>query len=152
MESLFTDGKIEVMETEKSLENVHDISKYFGIERFNVIKVMVLRNKYSGNTIACVFTGGSRVDKRTLVALDEGGTKAWKYIPNSELEEVCGYPAGGICPVGLSETVSAIYIDPRVIRKEFVIFPLGTSRRFGRGRPEVILEDDRIEIRPISMG
>jgi len=75
IDELITKNKIEILESERELENIHEISEYFSVEKFNIVKVMILRNKYTEKLVACAFTGGSRVDRRTLVDLDEGGTK-----------------------------------------------------------------------------
>jgi len=152
VDELITKNKLDILETERELENIHEISEYFSVEKFNIVKVMILRNKYSEKLVACAFTGGSRVDRRTLVDLDEGGTKAWVYVPNDDLERVCGYPAGGLSPVGLGENIKHIFVDPRVLKKDFVIFPLGTNRKFGQSKPELLLSDVRAEERVISMG
>lgn len=142
----------EIIETKDDIRHVHNTIEYTEIDKSQLIKVMFLENKYDGQRVATIIKAGSRVDRRALTQLGEGGTKAWEFIPNDDQENLLGHEARLHPPFEIHESVDFIFIDPRVLRLHRVYAPIYNSNTIVGFPTEILLKDKRCKQVPISIG
>jgi prolyl-tRNA editing enzyme YbaK/EbsC (Cys-tRNA(Pro) deacylase) len=140
--------QIERMVFDQPVRSVQQAVEVSGYPKSNFIKTVLLRHKSEGNYICTVITGGSKVDKKVLQ--DGVNPKRWRLATPEEVLEVTGFPVGGVPPVCLGSVVK-IYVDPRVLTREYVIGGGGTANSLLKLNPELIKENGAVE-KVVSFG
>ena len=102
----------EVRVTEESTATVQEAADVAGVEPSRIAKSLSFKLK-DGSCVVVVSQGLGRVDNRKF--RDAFGSKA-KMLKADEVEELTGYPVGGVCPFALKEGVK-LYLDVNL--KEF---------------------------------
>ncbi len=109
---------LKIIEFGESTATVQLAADAIGCEPAQIAKTMGFQLK--DQSIVIVSKGDARIDNKKFKGAF--ATKA-KMIPFSEVEEITGHPAGGVCPFGLNTGVS-IYLDESL--KEFeMVYPAG---------------------------
>ena len=107
-----------------------------------------MKHRSDGNFVIAIILSGSRVDKKRL---QEGvAPKRWIMATPTEILNLIGFPAGGVPPVCLPNDLS-VYVDPRVLTREFVIGGGGSQSSLIKLPPRFILDSGAKE-RIISVG
>jgi prolyl-tRNA editing enzyme YbaK/EbsC (Cys-tRNA(Pro) deacylase) len=140
--------QIERMVFDQPVRSVQQAVEVSGYPKSNFIKTVLLRHKSEGNYICTVITGGSKVDKKVLQ--DGVNPKRWGLATPEEVLEVTGFPVGGVPQVCLGSVVK-IYVDPRVLTREYVIGGGGTANSLLKLNPELIKENGAVE-KVVSFG
>lgn len=145
---LENDENITRMEYTKPVRSVSEAISVSGVEKSDFIKTVILRHKSERNFVIAIILGGSKVDKK---ALQEGvRPKRWRLATHEEVLEVTGFPVGGVPPICLGNKAE-LYVDPRVMKKEWVVGGGGTSDSLVKLRPNLIVRQGA-KIKIISFG
>lgn len=109
---------LNIIEFGESTATVELAAQAIGCQPAQIAKTMGFQLK--DQAIVIVSKGDARIDNKKYKATFS--TKA-KMIPFSEVEDVTGHPAGGVCPFGLKDGVE-IFLDESL--KEFeTVYPAG---------------------------
>ena len=139
---------IEMLKFSDQVMSVQDAVRVSGYPRNEFVKTIVLIHKDDGTIVTATITAGSRVDKVKL--MDGVNGKRWRMATPEEVLENTGYPVGGVPPIGLPSGLTR-YVDPRVLKKKYIIGGGGTTLSLIRFNPNLIVQDG-VEIKIISKG
>ena len=140
--------QIERIVFEQPVRSVQEAVEVSGYPKSNFIKTVVLCHKSEGNYVIAIIIGGTKVDKKALQ--DGVRPKRWRLASTEEVLEVTGFPVGGVPPVCLG-SFAKIYVDPRVLTREYVIGGGGTANSLLKLNPELI-RDNGAEEKVVSFG
>ncbi|MHA2250373.1 MAG: aminoacyl-tRNA deacylase [Candidatus Kariarchaeaceae archaeon] len=144
--------EIDRMEYDEPVRSVLEAVEVSGYPKSKFIKTVLLRHKSEGNYVIAIIIGGTKVDKK---ALQEGvNPKRWRMADPDEVLEVTGFPVGGVPPICLShslEYTTKIYVDPRVLQRDFVIGGGGTQNSLLKLDPKFIVIQGA-EVKVVSFG
>ena len=144
--------KINRMDYDAPVRSVLEAVEVSGYPKTKFIKTVLLRHKSEGNYVIAIIIGGTKVDKKTL---QEGvNPKRWRMADPDEVLDVTGFPVGGVPPICLStslEHATKIFVDPRVLQRDFVIGGGGTENSLLKLDPKFIIEQGA-EVKVVSFG
>lgn len=142
------DAGVELYQYNEPVRSVAEAVEVSGLEKSQFIKSICLKHKSEGNFVIAIILAGSRVDKKKL---QEGvAPKRWRMATPDEILEMIGFPAGGVPPVCLPDDLP-VYVDPRVLTRDFVVGGGGTQSSLLKLPSKFILESGAKE-RIISIG
>lgn len=124
----------EVRVTEESTATVQEAADVAGVEPSRIAKSLSFKLK-DGSCVVVVSQGLGRVDNRKF--RDAFGSKA-KMLKADEVEELTGYPVGGVCPFALKEGVK-LYLDVNLKEFETVFPSAGSASSMIEITPEELL-------------
>jgi len=113
--------KLQVIEFDVSTHTSELAAQALGVEVGQIAKSLVF---LCGDTPVLVVTSGDvKVDQKKLKALTGGKVK---FAPQEAVEEITGFPPGGVCPVALKNPVR-IFIDQSLNRFPVVYAAAGSA-------------------------
>lgn len=133
---------VELLVFDEPVKTVIEAVEVSKIEKKYFIKTIIMKNKNDAELVALIVPAGTKVDKRSI---REGtGPKRWTFASHEDIQDQFGFPAGGVPPVCLPEELK-VYVDPRVLRNEFVVGGGGRITTLLRLPPHLITQDGAIE-------
>lgn len=122
----------------KTIDEAIEVS---GFKKSQFIKTIVLRHKDTDEFVISILKAGSNVDRKVL---REGvKPKRWKLATITEVLELTGFPVGGVPAICLGSLTK--YVDPRVLKEEFVVSGGGDEMSLIKLPSRLIIEDGAIE-------
>lgn len=139
---------VERYEYEQPVRSVHEAVEVSGLMKADFIKSICLKHKKEDIIVIAIILAGSKVNKKMI---HEGvSPKKWAMATPEQISKTIGFPAGGVPPVCLPKDIS-VYVDPRVLKREFVVGGGGTQSALMKLPPHLIIESGAEE-RIISIG
>ncbi|MCE7734301.1 MAG: YbaK/EbsC family protein [Candidatus Heimdallarchaeota archaeon] len=139
---------VERYEYEHPVRSVYEAVEVSGLKKGDFIKSICLKHKKEGTIVIAIILAGSKVNKKMI---REGvSPKKWAMATPDQIFDAIGYPAGGVPPVCLPNAMS-VYVDPRVLKREYVVGGGGTQSSLLKLPPKLILASGAEE-RIISIG
>ncbi|MHA2031197.1 MAG: aminoacyl-tRNA deacylase [Candidatus Kariarchaeaceae archaeon] len=139
---------VERYEYDQPVRSVTEAIEASGLTKGDFIKSICLKHKKEDIFIIAIILAGSKVDKKKL---KEGvGPKKWTMASPQQIYNAIGFPAGGVPPVCLPENLN-VYVDPRVLTREYVVGGGGTQSSLMKLPPKLIKESGAVE-KIISVG
>lgn len=139
---------VERYEYEQPVRSVHEAVEVSGLKKGDFIKSICLKHKKEDTIVIAIILAGSKVNKKMI---REGvSPKKWAMATPDQIFNAIGYPAGGVPPVCLPDDI-IVYVDPRVLKREYVVGGGGTQSSLMTLPPQLILESGAEE-RIISIG
>ncbi len=127
---------------EQSVRTVLEAIEVSGFKKSDFVKTLILQNKKTLDLVALIIPAGTKADKRAIK--DGVNPKKWVFTSPDLIYSTLGFAAGGVPPVCISDKLET-FVDPRVLRREFVIGGGGTINSLIKLKPELILEDGASE-------
>lgn len=97
----------EVFAVPENAPTSQDAARLLGIATGDIVKTMVLADKWDGRVIA-IAPGDRKLDFKLIAGLTN--LRNPKFATPALVETVTGYPAGGVAPIGFPK-VSQVLID-----------------------------------------
>ncbi len=133
---------VELLVYVKPVKSVIEAVEVSKIEKKYFIKTIIMKNKNDAELVALIVPAGTKVDRKSI---REGtGPKRWTFASHEDIQDQLGFPAGGVPPVCLPEELK-VYVDPRVLKNEFVVGGGGSTTTLLRLPPHLITQDGAIE-------
>ena len=133
---------VELLIYDEPVKTVIEAVEISKIEKKYFIKTIIMKNKNDAEIVALIVPAGTKVDRK---AIREGtGPKRWTFESHEDILNFLGFPAGGVPPVCLPEEIT-VYVDPRVLKNEFVVGGGGSTTTLLRLPPHLITQDGAIE-------
>jgi prolyl-tRNA editing enzyme YbaK/EbsC (Cys-tRNA(Pro) deacylase) len=120
---------LSIIETPESTATVPLAAAVHGVSPGQIAKTLSIRLKDSAALL--VVGGDSRMDNRRAKAAF--GTKV-KFVPTEDVEALTGHPVGGVCPIGLSQSLP-VYCDVSLKNFDEVIPAAGSTNSSFRIHP-----------------
>ncbi len=98
------------------------IAEALNIPLDHIIKCMILKSK-RGNIIAAIILGDQRLDMKKIEQISH--MKKFSLASEKVVKESTGYPIGGVSPIAVINKMP-VFVDKKVIKKEFVLGSAGT--------------------------
>ena len=98
------------------------IAEALNIPLDHIIKCMILKSK-RGNIIAAIILGDQRLDMKKIEQISH--MKKFSLASEKAVKESTGYPIGGVPPIAVINKMP-VFVDKKVIKKEFVLGSAGT--------------------------
>lgn len=98
------------------------IAEALNIPLDHIIKCMILKSK-RGNIIAAIILGDQRLDMKKIEQISH--MKKFSLASEKVVKESTGYPIGGVPPIAVINKM-LVFVDKKVIKKEFVLGSAGT--------------------------
>ena len=98
------------------------IAEALNIPLDHIIKCMILKSK-RGNIIAAIILGDQRLDMKKIEQISH--MKKFSLASEKVVKESTGYPIGGVPPIAVINKMP-VFVDKKVIKKEFVLGSAGT--------------------------
>ena len=138
----------ERFEYDQPVRSVHEAIDVSGLKKADFIKSICLKHKKEDTFVIAIILAGSKVNKKMI---REGvSPKKWAMATPEQIFNTIGFPAGGVPPVCLPIDLD-VYVDPRVLKRDFVVGGGGTQASLMKLPPHLILESGAEE-RIISIG
>lgn len=135
-------GSVELLVYDNPVKTVIEAVEVSKIEKKYFIKTIIMKNKNDAELVALIVPAGTKVDKK---AIREGtGPKRWTFASHEDIQDHLGFPAGGVPPVCLPKELT-VYVDPRVLKNEFVVGGGGSTTTLLRLPPHLITQDGATE-------
>lgn len=113
-------GNPEVIEFDVSTHTSELAAQALGVEVGQIAKSLLF---LCGETPVLVVTSGDmKVDQKKLKNLVGGKVK---FAPQDVVEEITGFPPGGVCPIALKTSIR-IFVDASLLRFPVVYAAAGT--------------------------
>ena len=133
---------VELLVYDAPVKTVIEAVEVSKIEKKHFIKTIIMKNKNDAEIVALIVPAGTKVDKK---AIREGtGPKRWTFASHEAILDNLGFPAGGVPPVCLPNEIT-VYVDPRVLKNEFVVGGGGSTTTLLRLPPHLITQEGAIE-------
>ena len=138
----------ERFEYDEPVRSVHEAINVSGLKKGDFIKSICLQHKKDNTFVIAIILAGSKVNKKMI---REGvNPKKWSMATPEQIFNTIGFPPGGVPPVCLPIELD-VYVDPRVLKREFVVGGGGTQSSLMKLPPHLVLEAGAEE-RIISIG
>ncbi|NPA91996.1 MAG: YbaK/EbsC family protein [Chloroflexi bacterium] len=124
---------------------VEAAARALGVAPEHVIKTLLFL--VDGRPVLFIVNGPERVDKRVLARYFRVGRKKVKLADGKTVEELTGYPPGGVPPFG-HKTRVPVLIHPRVLTLEVVYGGGGDERSMLRVSPQEIVRVTQATVLP----
>lgn len=139
---------VELFQYNRPVRSVAEAVEVSGFKKSQFIKSICMKHRSEGNFVIAIILSGSRVDKKSL---QQGvAPKRWIMATPEEILDLIGFPAGGVPPVCLPHDLT-VYVDPRVLTREFVIGGGGSQSSLIKLPPNFIIDSGAIN-KIISIG
>jgi prolyl-tRNA editing enzyme YbaK/EbsC (Cys-tRNA(Pro) deacylase) len=133
---------VELLVYDAPVKSVIEAVQVSKIEKKYFIKTIIMKNKNDAELVALIVPAGTKVDKRSI--RENTGPKRWIFASPEDIQAKVGFPAGGVPPVCLPEELK-VYVDPRVLKNEFVVAGGGSTTTLLRLPPYLITQEGAIE-------
>lgn len=137
--------RFEFSQPVRSVKEAIDAS---GFSKSEFIKSICLKHKKEDVFVVAIIPASSKVDKKLL--LEGVNAKKWNMATSEEILKYTGFPAGGVPPIFLGDMIIK-YVDPRVLKKEYVVGGGGTQQSLIR-IPAQLIQNFGIVEKIVSFG
>lgn len=121
----------------RSILSTEDAVEVHGVAPGNILKCLILKDR-KGTVVAVMAPGDVRIDTKRLERL--AGLKKLSFMHRGELKAVLGVEPGGVDPLTLPRLVNTVFVERRLLEKDFVIGSAGSRHCGLRIRPGEILK------------
>lgn len=98
------------------------ISEALNIPLENIIKCLILKSK-KGDLLSAIILGNQQLDLKKLENISQ--MKKFTFASEKLVKESTGYSIGGVPPISVINKMP-VYVDKKVITKEFILGSAGT--------------------------
>jgi Cys-tRNA(Pro)/Cys-tRNA(Cys) deacylase len=127
---------VEIIEHEKSGLTSQDAANATGIPIENIVKTLLFIDKKK-KPVVVICLGNDYIDSKKLSEIAE--IKKPKIATPEELKEILGTIPGGNPPIGIPQKIP-VFIDKKVLNKDFVLGSAGSEFTGLKIKPKDILE------------
>jgi len=125
----------EVLELSKQVATSSQAASALGVSE-NVIAKTVVLVADDGEPILVFLAGSKRVKQKWLAR--KLGKRRLRLAKRGEVEEITGYPAGGVPPIGLAKKLRMV-VDEELLSREYVYAGGGSDRHLLKVRPSDVV-------------
>jgi len=125
---LYTHPEIELITTQTPTPTPQDAANFCNVSVDQIVKTLILKTN-TQQFIAVILCGSDSLDQNAL--RKAYGCKKVRFAKKEEPLEQSGFPAGGVCPVGMKQDIK-VFVDENILNYDVVIG--------GGGKPDSLLK------------